>query len=272
MSRPWKSHPLIALAALLVLGALLWPIGYAVWISFTPGEMLVPPRGEWSLRWYRAFFEQPRWTHSLWQSTWIGLLATLFSTLTGTTAALAATRYRFRGRQLLQGAILVPLFVPAIVLGMALLPVMRTLGLWGSSLSVAAAHSLWGLPLVFLAVRGALEAADPTMELAARGLGASRRQTFRHVTLPSIAPALGAGALMAFIVSLNELVMALFLCTPAIETLPKVIWPNLRYTLTPLVAAASGISMLVTLLVLAPAAWLTTRSHSLIRNPPNTKT
>ena len=101
-----------------------------------------------------------------------------------------------------------------------------------------------------------MEELDPDLEHAARGLGASPIVTFRRVTLPAIAPALLVGALMAFILSLNEFLMALFLSTPEIETLPKVIWPNLRYTLTPLVAAASSLTMLLTLLGLAVTVWL----------------
>jgi len=241
---------IIQALCLTVLAALIWPIVYALWMSFAPGEMLIPPKDKWSLRWYQAFFSRSEWMNSLRHSLIIGSLATLIAMICGTTAAIAVTRYRFRGRQLLQGAVMLPLFIPALILAMALLPVMRLIGLWGSFLSVALAHSLWGLPLVFLAVRGALEDMDPNLELASRGLGASASQTFRLITLPAILPAMGVGGLLAFIVSFNELVMALFLCTPAIETLPKVIWPNLRYTLSPLVAAASGVAVITTVILL----------------------
>ena len=249
-------RPLAVLPPLLVLAALLWPLVYALWMSFTPQELLEPPRGEWSLRWYREFFTQTRWTDSLGNSLGIGIGAAALSVIAGGGAAVAVVRHRFRGRRWLQGAVLLPLFIPALILGIALLPVMRSLGLWGTHFSVAAAHSLWGLPLVFLSVRGALEDADPQLELAARGMGASAAQTFRLVTLPLIAPGVAVGAMMAFIISLNELVMALFLCTAATDTLPKVIWPNLRYTLSPLVAATSSITVLATLLLLAVAAWV----------------
>ncbi len=246
--------------AVLVLTALLWPLVYALWISFTPLELLQPPRADWSLRWYREFFAQTRWTDGLRNSLIVGALATVLSVVCGASVAVAIVRHRFRGRRLLQGAVMLPLFIPALILGMALLPMMRTLGLWGTHFSVAAAHSLWGLPLVFLAVRGALEDADANMEHAARGLGASAAQTFRLVTLPIISPAVAVGAMMAFIISLNELVMALFLCTSTNDTLPKVIWPNLRYTLSPLVAAASGVTVIVTLVLLAGATLLQRRA------------
>lgn len=241
---------------LAVFGGLLWPILYALWISFTPHELLIPPTTEWSLRWYVEFFSQSQWANGLWHSLIVAAMACILSVVSGTGAALAAARYHFRGREWLAGAVMLPLFIPALVVGMSLLPMMRAIGLWGTYLSVAAAHSLWGLPLVFLAVRGALEDADPDLESAAAGLGAGKRQTFVFVTLPLIAPAIAAGAMMTFIVSLNELMMAIFLCTPGIETLPKVIWPNLRYTLNPVIAAASTISMLATILPLAAVGLL----------------
>ena len=92
-------------------------------------------------------------------------------------------------------------------------------------------------------MRASLEEVDPGLEHAARGLGARPHQVLLRVTLPLVGPGVLAGALLAAIVSLNELLMAVFLGTPAVETLPKVVWPNLRYTLSPVVAAASGVSL-----------------------------
>lgn len=233
---------------LAVLCALLWPLAYAVFISFTPSELLEPPRDEWSLRWYRLFFSSPQWTSGLWNSLAVAAMTVLGSLLGGVGTALALVRYHFRGRRLLSFAILLPLFLPAVVLGMALLPFVRMLGLWGTRVSLCASHSLYSLPVVYAVVRAALEELDPDLECAAQGLGAGPVRTFLTITLPVLAPALLTGATMAFILSMNEFILALFLSTPAIETLPKVIWPNLRYTLTPLVAAASGVTLVLTLL------------------------
>ncbi len=241
------------LGALLLL---LWPLAYAAWVSFTPGELLEPPRGELSLRWYRRFFASPQWTAGLWNSLKVAGLAVVGSLVGGTGLAVAVARHHFRGRRLLSGAVLLPLFVPAVVLGMGLLPWVRFLGLWGSLGALGAGHALWSLPVVFLVVRSALEELDPALEEAARGLGASGFLTFRRVTLPLILPAVLSGAAMGFVLSLNEFMIALFLATPDTETLPKVIWPSLRYTLTPLVAAASCVTMLLTLLGLALAVSL----------------
>ena len=250
-----RLHPALTVFSIVVLLILLWPLGYAGWISFTPAEMLEPPTDQWSLRWYRLFFTSPQWLQGMANSVVVAVLTVIGSIGCGTGVALAVTRWHFRGAQLLAAAVLLPLFVPGVVLGMALLPFMRALGLWGTLLSIAAAHSLWSLPVVFMVVRSALQEIDPDLESAARGLGAQPFAVFARVTLPLIMPAVAAGATMAFVLSINEFVMALFLGTPQAETLPKVIWPNLRYTLSPLVAAASGVFTLVTVTGLV-TAWL----------------
>jgi ABC-type spermidine/putrescine transport system permease subunit II len=243
-------------AALLLLAAMLGPLAYAAWVSFAPGELLEPPTGAWSLRWYRLFFGSPRWTDSLWNSLEVAVLAVAVALLAGTGLALAVTRYHFRGRRWLSGAVLLPLFVPGAVLGMGLLPLAHALGLWGSPLGLALAHGLITQPVVFLVVRSALDETSPDLEAAARGLGAGPWRAFRRVTLPLIRPAVVSGAAMSFILSLNEFTLALFLATPEDETLPRVIWPNLRYSLSPLVAVASCVTIAVTVIGLAVAAGL----------------
>ena len=99
-------------------------------------------------------------------------------------------------------------------------------------------------------MRVSLEGLDPSLEEAARGMGASPWRTFREVILPLVAPSVLVGALFAFIISINEFIMALFLGSSETETLPRIIYPTLRYRLTPLVASASGVLMLLTVVVL----------------------
>ncbi|MEO6954769.1 MAG: ABC transporter permease [Polyangia bacterium] len=236
-------------ATLFALALLVTPLLYSVWISFSPGELLVPPGREWSLRWYEELFARPEWTSSILQSAKVGAMAVVLACAGGTSAAVGMARLR-SGAKLVERAVLLPLFCPAIVLAMGLLPLVHELGLYGSSLGIAMGHALWSLPVVVLVVRRALDGVDPELERAALGLGAGPLRTFLWVTLPIVAPAIAAGALIAFVLSLNEFEIALFLATPEVATLPRVIWPNLRYTLTPLVAAASTIMLLCTTLVL----------------------
>lgn len=255
MRRASLAGPLLLSGALSVL---LWPLVHALWLSFAPGELLEAPTTEWSLRWYRSFFSSPRWTGGLANSLWVATLSAGLAVLLGTGLALgmsdahADSAHAGESRKALSAQlVLLPLLIPPVVLGMALLPLMRALGLWGHLLSLALAHALLGLPVVYLAVRDALQTLDPDIAQAARGLGASASMTLWRITLPPLVPAIVFGALTAFVFSMNEFVIALFLATPAIETLPKVIWPNLRYTLTPIVAAASTVAIAFSLLLLA---------------------
>src|SRR5262249_17988405 len=178
-------------------------------------------------------------------------LSVMGALLTGVPVALALVRYRFRGRRLLSAAILLPLCVPPVALGMGLLPVVYLLGLWGSRVGLAMAHCLVTMPVVYLVTRATLEEISPDLEEAARGLGASPWQTLWRITLPLLRLALLAGAAMSLVLSLNEFLLSLFLATPETETLPRVMWPELRYALSPLVAVASCVTIFVTLSGLA---------------------
>jgi ABC-type spermidine/putrescine transport system permease subunit II len=240
-------------AALLLL---LSPILYTGWVSFTPGELLVPPVTGWSLRWYQEFFADRRWLAALRNSLIVAGLSVTGSLLTGLPLAYALARWQFRGRSLLGQGVLLPLSIPPVVLGIGLLPTVHALGLWGSPLALASAHALLGLPLVCLLTRAALEAAGPDLEWAARGLGATPWRAVRRVTLPLIRPAVLAGALLTFVLSLNEFVLSLFLAVPETETLPRVIWPSLRYSVSPLAGAASTVTLAMTALLGTLIGWL----------------
>jgi putative spermidine/putrescine transport system permease protein len=175
------------------------------------------------------------------------VLSVVGSLVGGLGLAVAVTRFHFRGRTFLSGAVLLPLFVPAVVLGMGLLPLLARTELRGTVAALAAAHSLVSLPVVFLLLRSALTQADPDLERAARGLGAGPWGAFRRVTLPLIAPAVLAGAVVALILSVNEFTVSLFLGTPRVRTVPAALWPEARDRETPLLAAASCLTVLVTL-------------------------
>jgi ABC-type spermidine/putrescine transport system permease subunit II len=243
------------LYAALVLLYLTAPLLFCLLVSVADSTTIETPMeaGRLSLRWYEEFLSDARWVGGLFNSLQIAAMTVPLALLCGTTAALAFERWRFRGRTLLGVAILTPLFVPPVVLGMQSLALHQRIGLWGTPLSIAVAHSLWATPLVFTVMRAALALVPPELDEAARGLGASPLRAILLVTLPLITPALVISIFFAFIVSVNEFVMALFLATPRTQTLPTLIWPQVRYNLTPIVAAASGVTILVTIAVLVVA-------------------
>jgi len=251
-------------AGTLTLVLLLAPVAWAVWVSFTPDEFLAPPTHTWSLRWYVQFFRDPRWRLAAINSLLTATLAACVALSAGTLLALAVAGYPFHGRRLLTASVLIPLCLPPVVLGLGLLPLASALGLTHTRLLLVLAHALLGLGVVFLVVRTHLEQTSPDLVLAARGLGAGPIQTFFRVTLPQLLPALGAGSVMAFLLSLNESVLCVFLAGPENETLPQVIWPNLRYTLSPLVAVASSLTMLLTGIGLLVVRWLVRRGKGVL--------
>jgi ABC-type spermidine/putrescine transport system permease subunit II len=165
------------------------------------------------------------------------------------------TRFHFHGRQLLSGAVLLPMFVPAVVLAMGLLPLMMNTRLRGTTVAIAVAHTLVSLPVVFLLLRSTLMQVDRELEQAARGLGAGPFVAFKRVTLPLIYPAVLAGAVIAFILSANEFILAQFLSTPRVRTLPAALWPMARDKETPLLAASSCLMVAFTL----AGMWISSR-------------
>jgi putative spermidine/putrescine transport system permease protein len=243
----WVAYGLIAL--------LLSPLAITILVSFTPSRYLELPRGEWTLDWYRQFFTDPLWEEALGNSLVTSGLTAVFSVTIAMATALALVRHHFRWKGTCEAALLLPMVLPGIALATGMLAAVRVTPLWGSRLSLALAHSVLAIPPAYLVIRAALQQADPNLEAAARGLGAGSWQVFRFVTLPLAMPAVLAATLFAVAISLNEITLTLFLATRYTETLPRVIWPNLRFAITPLVAAASVILLALTLPALAAAGW-----------------
>jgi len=241
--------------AYLVLGFLLTPSVLSILISFTPSRYLELPREAWSLTWYRQFFDGPLWVQALGNSMLIAALTAVVSVATALATARALVNRHFRWKNAWESALLLPLVLPSVALGVGMLAAVRRTPLWGSHLSLALAHSVLALPVAYLVLRASMRQVDPNLEAAARGLGAGSWQVFRFVTLPLVLPAVLAAALFALVISLNEINLTLFLATRDTQTLPRVIWPNLRFAVTPLVAAASVILLALTLPAIAAAGW-----------------
>lgn len=247
----------IYLLGFLMLALLVVPLFISMLVAFTPGEIIeVPALDKFSLRWFIRFFQDAIWQTGAVNSLWIALLTTFISLLTGTTAALAFERHEFWGKHFLNLFLLTPLFVPPVVLGIQNLAWHQRIGIWGNLLSISLAHSLWAMPLVLMVMRSALRSVDRRLEDAAAGMGARPLTVFWRVTLPLIWPSLLVAGFFSFIISINEFIMSLFLATPKTQTISTLIWPQLRYNLSPLVAAASFVLLSVTLVVLLLSAKL----------------
>lgn len=248
-----------------VLAFLVLPILAVVPASLNPvSHLRLPPPGV-SLRWYEAFFRDPEWLTSLATSLKVALLTMTVGLVLGTLAALGLERVGGRFRAALTGLFLAPLIVPVMVTSIALYHVGQRLGLVGTTLGMALGHTLMSLPLVVINVGVSLRGIDPTLVRAAEGLGASPGHAFRTVTLPLILPGVVGGAVFAFITSFDEVVISIFLAGIRAKTLPVKMWEVIRIEITPVVAVASTLFILLTLILFGLVQRVSARGGALMR-------
>ena len=242
--------PWLALLAWGAVAFLLMPLALVALFSFSASR-LPTTWGGFTLRWYEtAMKDRPLW-ESIRNSLVVASVATLVATPLGTLAALALGRRAFRGRALLGQLLHVPVLLPEIVLGIALLSTFVAAGLPLGLGSVIAAHITVAFPFVALIVLGRVKGLDPDLERAALDLGASPLRAFRDAVLPALAPGVVAGALFAFTISLDDFVVTFFTAGPGASTFPLLVWGLMRHGVTPSINAAATLVILATALLLA---------------------
>jgi putative spermidine/putrescine transport system permease protein len=232
---------------------MLGPIAVVVIESFNASDsMRFPPR-QWSLRWFHALAENAEFIASFRVSLVLATIATVAATLAGTLAAYALVRHGRRARTGVETLLLAPLYVPRVLLGMALLLTLAKLGLTGSYTGMAIGHALITLPFVVRTVTASLAGVDPAVEEAAHSLGATARETFMRVTLPLMRGGVAAGAVFAFVISFSDVYLALFIAGPDTITLPLRIFNTMEWEQTPLVAAVSTVQVALILALIVAA-------------------
>lgn len=232
---------------------LILPIFIVIPISFSSAKFLQFPPPGWSLQWYQAFFSSPAWMNALKTSATIAVPTTILATLLGTAAALAMIRSKFPGATLINAVIMAPLIVPLIIAACGIFAVFRIWGLIGTIGGLILAHTALAIPFVVVTVSASVRTVDQRLEQAARGLGASPLVAFRRITLPLILPGVLSGALFAFVTSLDEVIVSLFISTAQVRPLAVQMWSDVRGAIDPTIAAVStllfGFSLGVLLLV-----------------------
>lgn len=231
---------------------LLFPVFIIIGISFSSSEFLTFPPTDISLRWYRHVLTHPSWTGATFLSLWIAVCSTLISITVGTLAAVAIVRRPSFVTRTVSIVSVGPQLVPHIILALGTLLLVGKLGVYGQPWVLILAHATLALPLVVIIVASAVKQAGDSLERAARILGATPTQAFWLVTLPAIRPAVLSSAVFAFFVSFDDLVIALFIMGGR-ETLPMMIWANLRYELTPALTAVASILIVFTFACVIPA-------------------
>ncbi|NNM71468.1 ABC transporter permease [Enterovirga aerilata] len=230
------------------------PLALVVLYSFN-GSRLVTVWGGFSTRWYGALLANEPLKEAAWTSLKIAVASSALATLLGTLAAYALVRHgRFRSRTLFTGMLYAPMVMPEVITGLSLLLLFVALGLERGFWTVTVAHTTLTLAFVAVVVQARLVDLDRTLEEAAADLGAQPVAAFLTVTLPLIAPAVGAGFLLAFTLSFDDLVLASFTSGPGSTTLPMLIYSSVRLGVTPEINAASSLMMgFVAMLLLAAA-------------------
>ena len=209
------------------------PIVLLIIYSFNASRLVTVWAG-FSTQWYVTLWHNQALLDAAWVTLRVGLVSATAATVLGTMAALALTRYtRFRGRLLFSGMVFAPLVMPEVITGLSLLLLFVALGVDRGMMTVTLAHITFSMCFVAVVVQSRLLTFDRSLEEAAMDLGATPVKTFFAITLPVIAPAIISGWMLAFTLSLDDLVIASFTSGPGATTLPMKIYSQVRLGVTP---------------------------------------
>ena len=235
------------------------PIVIAITMSFTTSDSLRFPPVGFSLKWYSFVLNEPKWQDRLPVSLVVATLSALAATSVSTLSAFALVRSKMRAKNLISALFIAPLIVPVVVLGTGDFFVWAngwTIGsfsfggkLLGTITGLVLAHTVIAIPYPFVTTRASLVNVDTTLEMAAKNLGASPVTSFTTITLPLILPGVLSGFIFAFIASWDEVVIASFLSTSRLSTVPVQIFQQLRNALDPSAAAISSLLLLVSIIL-----------------------
>jgi len=243
------------------------PIALLVLYSFN-GSRLVTVWGGFSIRWYGALIDNEKYRDAALTSLEIAVMAATIALVLGTCAGFAMNRFRrFRGRLVFGFMLMAPLVVPEVILGLSLLLLFVAAQSWigwpasRGIVTVTIAHATFAACFVAVLVRAQLTVFDRVLEEAALDLGARPLAVFWRVTLPGISPALVSGWLLAFTLSLDDLVVASFVSGPSATTLPMAVYSSVRIGVTPEINALATVFLGIVFVMVALAGWLMARQE-----------
>ncbi|MFK0692919.1 ABC transporter permease [Mesorhizobium sp. IMUNJ 23033] len=250
-----KGHARLALVALgWLMGVfLLAPTLIVFPIGLNDSRFVVMPDSlsALSLRHVVNVLTEPTWLTGIRDSLIVAVSTAIFSTVIGLAFSIGVWRVKARWTMALTAILVAPMIVPPIISAVALYHMWTAIGLYDTWIGVILAHTIVAAPYSALTVSASLALLDPRLEQASRSLGASRLRTVADVILPNIKGGVAAGALFAFIMSWDELVLTLFVANRVVYTLPRKMWDGIRENVDPSVAAISALLVLLTISVLA---------------------
>lgn len=249
--------------AVLTLSFLALPALIVVPVSFSSGSIIAFPLPGYSLRWYAEALHSQAWLSAAQNSAIIGGGAALLATVLGLLAALGLERLSPRRRGVVLGLILLPFFVPVVLLALGGYLALAVLGLNNTYVGVILLHATLGLPFVVICVGASLSSFDRTLWLAASGLGARPWLAMRRIVLPLIFPGVLTGAVFALAASFDEVVIASFVTGPTQRTLPLRMFAGIKENTGPIVTAVATLLLLLAFCFLVSVEGLQRRAERL---------
>src|SRR5210317_167332 len=234
------------------------PIVVLIFYSFNANRMVMN-WGGFGIEWYMKAFQNDDIQKAVWNSLIVATFATIFATAIATIGALVLARGgNFRGKTVSLGLITLPLMVPEIVTAVAVLIFFASIGLnWGLG-NVIIAHITFCIPFAFMPIRARLEGMDTSLEQAARDLYATEWEAFRYVTVPLLMPGILAGAMLSFVISMDDFIITLMVGGAGSTTLPVYIYSMIRRGLTPEINAVCTALLFVSVAIVT-AYWVVSK-------------
>ncbi len=240
---------LYVLGALVILFLVL-PSLLVIPLSFSDSRYLAFPPPGWSTRWYGAYLGAVEWRDATRTSLVAATLTMVISTVLGTLAAYGLHTAQSRFTRMVYATYMLPLIVPGILIAIGIFLLFARLGLNNTMTGIVLAHSVMAIPLVVITVASGLKGYDLNQEMVARSLGASRLWAFLTITLPQLKISVVSAALLAFITSLDEVVISLFIAGGENATLTRRMFNALRDEIDPTIAAISTLLILLSVVLL----------------------
>ncbi len=261
MSRPSGLSPLLKTMLIFGFVFLYAPILSLIVYSFNESKLVTVWAG-FSLKWYGELFADEGIMKAAWVSIRIAFFTACASVVLATIAAMVATRFRpFRGKTVFGALITAPLVMPEVITGLSILLLFVSMGLARGMTTIWIAHVTFCVAFVAVVVSSRLSELDKSIEEAAMDLGANRVKTFFLITLPIISPALISGWLLAFTLSIDDLVVASFVSGPSSTTLPMKVFSSVRLGLSPKINALATLMILAVSSAAIVAWWLMAREE-----------
>mgnify|MGYP004546619643 FL=1 len=241
------------------------PVAVVVVFSFNESRLPVSFTG-FSLKWYTELFRDAALMEALKNSLVLAVSSCLVSAVIGTLGAVGLARIHWKTKGVMEYISILPLMIPEIILGMVLMAFFYMLNLKFGMLTLLIAHTIFCVPYILMEVKARLAGMDPALEEAARDLGASSFRAFLDITLPLVMPAVISGSLLAFAMSMDDVVISIFVTGPRVSTLPIKVYTQMKTGVTPEINALCTIMLAVIILVLLLYVIAGKRGKGKVRN------